>query len=294
MVPFSQKQTVKKMVEAYQSGLQDEEVADLWDDRTEAVVSSLYTGLVNCAEDELYLQEFMPFGSAYRTAGEQGVHRRNSKVPIEKVMQEHIHLRDVFWEYRRSRSEKEHDFAVEKRVCQCFNNLLQATVQAYQTREPTMDLMDPLRDELTGVFNSLYFMTRLEEEVKRSERYMRDVTVVLLHVNPPFESGSESERELMRAIARVLRRNSRASDILARVEQEKFAILMPETRAEDAGYAAERFRRQVVEYLSEIGDDFADVNIEIGLASYPEHGDEGVILMQEAVESIMREGLQGA
>ena len=281
------------MVQAFHKGLGEDNSGELWDERTEHVVETLYVGLNNCVEDELYMQEFLPFGSVYKTAGEQGVYRRNRKVPIEKVMQEHILLRDVFWEFRRARSEKEHDFVTEKRVCQCFNNLLQATVQAYQTREPTMDVLDPLRDELTGVFNSLYFMTRLEEEVKRSERYLRDVTVVLFHVDSAFEPDSEEDSELMRAVARVLRRNSRASDILARVDYEKFSILMPETRTQDADRASERLKVQVLEYLSGMGEHYADVNIEIGIASYPEHGDEGEVLMQEATESILREGLEG-
>jgi len=281
------------MVQAYQKGLDEEDGDELWDDRTEKVVESLYGGLVNCTEDELYLQEFLPFGSIYRIAGEHGVYRRNSKVPIEKVMQEHILLRDVFWEARRARPEREHDFVTEKRVCQCFNNLLQATVQAYQTREPTMDVLDPLRDDLTGVFNSLYFMTRLDEEVKRSERYLRDVTVVLFHVDSVFEPASDEDKELMRAVARVLRRNSRASDILARVQPTKFSVLMPETRTADASRASERLKTQVLEYLAGMGDHYVDVNIEIGLASYPRDGDEGSILMQEATESILREGLEG-
>ncbi|MHB8894888.1 MAG: GGDEF domain-containing protein [Candidatus Geothermincolia bacterium] len=293
MGAFSQKRTVKKMVQAYRKGLDEENESALWDDHTEKVVETLYGGMQNCVEDELYLQEFLPFGSIYRVAGEHGVYRRNRKVPIEKVMQEHILLRDVFWEARRGRSEREHDFATEKRVCQCFNNLLQATVQAYQTREPTMDVLDPLRDDLTGVFNSLYFMTRLEEEVKRSERYLRDVTVVLIHVDSVFEPESEEDNELMRAAARVLRRNSRASDILARVDYGKFSVLMPETRKTDATLASERLKIQVLEYLTTMGDHYADVNIEIGIASYPEHGDEGAVLMQEATESIIREGLEG-
>ena len=293
MGAFSNKRSVKKMVQAFHKGLGEENIAELWDDRTEQTVESLYTGLMNCVDDELYLQEFLPFGSTYRKAGEHGVYRRNRQVPIEKVMQEHILLRDVFWDFRRGRSEKEHDFAVEKRVCQCFNNLLQATVQAYQTREPTMDVLDPLRDELTGVFNSLYFMTRLEEEVKRSERYLRDVTVVLLHVDSPFEPESNEDDELMRAVARVLRRNSRASDILARVEYDKFSVLMPETRTQDADAASQRFKTQVLEYLVGMGDHYADVNIEIGIASYPEQGEEGAVLLQEATESILREGMEG-
>jgi diguanylate cyclase (GGDEF)-like protein len=294
MSSFSRKRDVKKMVQALRKSLSEEQARQIWDSDTERLAESLYVGLLSCVDDELYLQEFLPYGSMYRLAGVHGVRRRNRNVPIESVMQEHIALRDTFWEYRRARSEKVHDFAIEKRVCQCFNGVLQATVQAYQTREPTMDILDPLRDQLTGVFNALYFQTRMEEEVKRSERYLRDVTVVLLHVDSVFDPGSEEEAELMRAVARVLRRNSRASDILARLEADKFAVLMPETRSEHAGVAAERLKAQVGEYLAGMGERFTEVSIEIGFASYPEQGEDGAVLLQEAAESIIREDSRGA
>ncbi len=289
MVPFLEKQNLNKMVQAYMRGLAEEGLEMLADGETELAVEGIYEGLLACVEDELYLQEFLPFGATYRVAGELAVRRRRESVPIEKVMQEHILMRDVFWDFRRARAGREHDFPTEKRVCQCLNNLLEATVRAYQTREPTVDILDPLRDNVTGVFNSLYFMTRLEEEVKRSERYLRDVTVVLLHINSQFEPESAGESELMRAVARVLRRNSRASDILARIENGKFAILVPETRAQDAVFAAERLRMQVMEYLSGLGDLYAEVDIEIGTGSYPEQGDDGEVVFQEAIESLMRE-----
>jgi len=221
------------------------------------------------------------------------VRLRKRNVPIEKVMEEHILLRDVFWELRRSRIEKVHDFTVERRICQCFNSILQATVQAYRTRETTMDVLDPLRDQATGVFNSMYFMTRVEEEIKRSERYMRDVSVALFEIRSDFMEDSPEQTELIRAVARVLRRNSRGSDILARVEREKFGMLLPETRASDAVLAAERLKSQVTEYLAGIGGKYKDVSVGMGLASYPEHGEDRDVLMQEATESIMREVAEG-
>ncbi|MBU4173921.1 MAG: GGDEF domain-containing protein [Actinobacteria bacterium] len=287
------KGSVKKLVQAFSDGLAEEEDAERWDSDTERVVETIYGGLLSCVDDELYVQEFLPFGSIYKLAGERAVRLRKRNVPIEKVMEEHILLRDVFWELRRSRIEKVHDFTVERRICQCFNSILQATVQAYRTRETTMDVLDPLRDQATGVFNSMYFMTRVEEEIKRSERYMRDVSVALFEIRSDFMEDSPEQTELIRAVARVLRRNSRGSDILARVEREKFGMLLPETRASDAVLAAERLKSQVTEYLAGIGGKYKDVSVGMGLASYPEHGEDRDVLMQEATESIMREVAEG-
>ncbi len=293
MSTFSQKRNLKKMVQAYGQGMADEGLDYLWDEDSERVVETMYQGLLACVEDDLYLQEFMPFGSIYKVAGEYGVRRRGQNAPIEKVMQEHILLRDVFWEYRRARTEKVHDFVIEKRVCQCFNSLLQATVRAYQTLEPMAETLDPMRDNLTGAFNSMYFMTRLEEEIKRSERYLRDVTLVLFQVDSTFDEGTMADSELMRAVVRVLRRNSRASDVLARIESNKFAMLVPETRAADATSAAQRLKAQVLEYLEVMGDPYTGVNIEIGAASYPANGEEPDALIQEATQNLLREETKG-
>ena len=288
MAALSRKRTANEMVKEFRKGMTEEDIADLWDDETEKSVQGIYKGLLTCVDDELYLQEFLPFGSLYRLAGEHGVRRSTANVPIDKVMQEHILLRDVFWEFKRAQPGRDHDFAVEKRVCQCFNSIMQATVQAYQTKEPTMDALRPLRDEVTGIFGDSYFLTRLEEEVKRAERYLRDLTVILFHINCEFDEGSAEENELMRAVARVLRRNSRASDIIGRVDRAEFGMLLPETSYAVGEKAGARLKELLLEYLSGMGTAFTGVSIDLGFAGCPQQGDEAEVLMQEAAESIGR------
>ena len=288
MAAFSHKRTVSEIVQSFHKGMTEEDIGDLWDDETGRVVQGIYKGLLTCVEDELYLQEFLPFGSLYRLAGQHGVVRRASNIPIDKVMQEHILLRDVFWEYKRAQPSREHDFVVEKRICQCFNSLMQATVQAYQTKEPTMDALRPLRDEVTGIFGDSYFLTRLEEELKRAERYLRNLSVVIFRMKHDFAEGSHEDNEMMRAVARVLRRSSRASDILGRTSQAEFAMMLPETPYAEAEKAGERLKNLLLEYLVGMGSDYAGVGIAPGLAAYPEHGDEAEVLMEEAARSILR------
>jgi diguanylate cyclase (GGDEF)-like protein len=294
LAAFSRKRTVSEIVQSFRKGMAEEDIADLWDDETDRVVQGIYKGLLTCVEDELYLQEFLPFGSLYKLAGQHGVLRRTSNIPIEKVMQEHILLRDVFWEYKRAQPSREHDFVVEKRICQCFNSLMQATVQAYQTKEPTMDALRPLRDEVTGIFGNDYFMTRLEEELKRAERYLRKLTVVIFRMKYDFAGGSHEENEMMRAVARVLRRNSRASDILGRISKAEFAMMLPETPYAEGEKAGERLKNLLLEYLVGMGSDYAGVGISLGIAAYPEHGDEAEVLMEETAQSILRTEAAGS
>jgi diguanylate cyclase (GGDEF)-like protein len=281
-------------VEAFRERLGQEGLGALWDDRTSDDVKSIYTALLACAGDELYLQEFLPYGIVYRTAGELGARRRSAGATADQVMQEHLLLRDVFWEFRGARGERVHDFAVEKRLLQCFNSLLQATVQSYRAREPVSDVLGPLRDRQTGVFNSQYFTARLEEEVRRSERYIHDATVAMFEVDSSFDRGSRGQAELMRAVARVLRRNSRASDVLARLDDSRFAMLLPETGYEVAEHITGRLRTRLKEYLSGLGEEYGRAGIGSGLATYPQDAGEVTRLIEQAAGSMRREATGSA
>lgn len=287
MSSFIRKRNMRRMLEEFRRGAAGEGLGE----QCEAFapdVEALCEGLLVCLEDELYAQEFMEYGSMYRRAVEMAVRQRESGVPIEKAVRLHITMRDSFSRIAKSRAEKKHDLQDEKRVVRCFNDLLQATLRAYEERRDD-EKADPLRDPATGVFSRAYFMARLEEEVRRSERYLHDVTVMLVDVRSTEPMEPEGGAELMRAVARVLRRNSRASDVLARVEHGRFAMLVPETGSKDTAVAAGRMKEQVSAYLAEMGEPYDGVGVETGIASYPEHAREGEALFNEAMENLREE-----
>ena len=282
------KDPVERYSKAFRSRLDEltgiDDPKSFWDDNIANVVRTLYQGLISCVADGLYIQEFLPVGQMYRQAAEIGVLRRRQGVPMEAVMQEHIIFRDVFWEFHR-KERKRHDFQVEKRLCQCFNSMLQSTLHAYETQDIILDVMGPIRDPITGLFNSHYFIIRVEEEVRRAERYVRDFTIGVLQIQ-----GLEKEElreEALRGSARALRHDLRASDLVSRLGDEKFAVLLPETTKDGGKITFDRLASVITEYLNSSVQGLGTAKIMVGLASYPIDGDDAVALIEAASEGLV-------
>lgn len=100
-------------------------------------------------------------------------------------------------------------------------------------------------DALTGLLNHRAFQERVESEVGRAQRYGRPLAVVLLDLDH-FKSINDSyghhagDAALMQA-GRLLELGARSGDVLARIGGDEFAMLLPETTAEEALPIAERW-----------------------------------------------------
>lgn len=106
-----------------------------------------------------------------------------------------------------------------------------------------------LTDALTGVNNRRAFEERLQEEVKRAERYKTNCSLLMIDVdrfkeyNDTF--GHIAGDEALRAVADLLKSNVRAHDYLARYGGEEFVIILPNTDLAGARIMGERFRRTI-------------------------------------------------
>ena len=100
-------------------------------------------------------------------------------------------------------------------------------------------------DPLTGLLNHRAFQERVESEVARGQRYGRPLALVLLDLDY-FKSINDAyghqagDAALMQA-AGLLEDGARAGDVLGRIGGDEFALLLPETTAEDAFPIAERW-----------------------------------------------------
>lgn len=104
-------------------------------------------------------------------------------------------------------------------------------------------------DGLTGLKNHRAFQERLSEEMRRSVRYGTSLSVVLLDVdhfkqyNDSF--GHPAGDEVLKAVARVLRRGARDTDLAARYGGEEFILILPQTDSTGAATIAERIRQGI-------------------------------------------------
>jgi diguanylate cyclase (GGDEF)-like protein len=143
------------------------------------------------------------------------------------------------------------------------------------------------RDPLTGFYNHRFLHERMGEEVVRSQRGRRPLSVLMLDlddfklVNDTF--GHLFGDRVLTWAAEVIRSTLRLSDIAARYGGDEFALILPETDADEARRAAERileaFREQPF-----VGEQRGPVPIaaSIGVATFPTDGRTGTELIAAA------------
>ena len=106
-----------------------------------------------------------------------------------------------------------------------------------------------LRDPLTGLANRRAFDSFLTESLAVSRRYGRALSLLMVDIDR-FKSyndayGHPQGDELLKALALSLGSAVRASDLVARMGGEEFAIALPETDLAGALVIAERVRAEV-------------------------------------------------
>jgi diguanylate cyclase (GGDEF)-like protein len=104
-------------------------------------------------------------------------------------------------------------------------------------------------DGLTGLFNHVYILSRLDEEIDSARRYSHPLCVLMLDIDH-FKSindtyGHVAGDEVLTSLSGVMRDSLRSVDILGRYGGEEFLAIMPHTVLTDAVISAERLREAV-------------------------------------------------
>src|SRR5262249_38761662 len=105
------------------------------------------------------------------------------------------------------------------------------------------------QDGLTGIYNRRYFEQRILDELERHKRYSGSLALVLLDIDHfkklNDEFGHLLGDEVLRQVSNMFRQHLRKVDVVCRYGGEEFAILVPETAADNAFAVAEKLRRMV-------------------------------------------------
>ncbi|NRR32033.1 diguanylate cyclase [Oxalobacteraceae bacterium] len=101
-----------------------------------------------------------------------------------------------------------------------------------------------MTDELTGIPNRRNFLQRLDAELVRAQRYRHPVCLAMLdldhfkRVNDTY--GHPAGDEVLRHFTRFLVQHLRNVDIVGRLGGEEFAVILPETKLDDALFVLRR------------------------------------------------------
>jgi diguanylate cyclase (GGDEF)-like protein/PAS domain S-box-containing protein len=131
-----------------------------------------------------------------------------------------------------------------------------------------------LIDPLTELFNNRYIVDRLASEFERSKRSLDSLSLLLIDLDY-FKSindkyGHEFGDKVLMQVAKLLKTELRANDIVGRWGGEEFMIILPEVGRENAILVSKKLLQ--VFKLKGFGDETNIVNLKcsIGIVSYPE------------------------
>jgi len=150
-------------------------------------------------------------------------------------------------------------------------------------------------DQLTGLLNRGRIMSRLREELSRSDRYAKTMSLVMLdldgfkNINDQF--GHSAGDRVLRIMSQVMMKAVRSIDIIGRYGGDEFIIILPETDTYFAAYTAERVRADIAK--TDISQEMSDrivnkITASIGIATFPQHGRSMEVLMEHADEALYR------
>jgi diguanylate cyclase (GGDEF)-like protein len=155
------------------------------------------------------------------------------------------------------------------------------------------------RDRFTGLLNRAVFSEQLEREVAVAHRQGGHFAVAMLDIDhfKRFNDthGHAGGDEALRLVAQTLREACRATDVVARYGGEEFALILPGVMSARATDLLERFRRVVaVQPIHLPGSTKpATVTVSIGVAIYPDDGEDPTTVLQCADQRLYTAKQQG-
>ncbi len=167
-----------------------------------------------------------------------------------------------------------------------------------QKNEIKMLKQQVVRDGMTHLINHQHFLELLSKEVSRAERYKHPLSLIMADIdlfkaiNDDF--GHLAGDRVIKAVAGCLQQEIRESDHVARYGGEEFAIILPDTRTQDAYIVSERIRENIESLRIKHEDNLIHFTMSFGIASF--HAEKGTAsdeLLKRADSALYQAKKQG-
>lgn len=149
-----------------------------------------------------------------------------------------------------------------------------------------------LVDQLTGLYNRRFMLSKLEQWMKRASGDAQKLSIIAFdidhfkRVNDNY--GHEAGDIVLKDFAERIRMNIRPKDIACRLGGEEFLVILPETSGDMACVSAERIRRAIAGEAFGIkrADLQLDVTVSAGVATYAGGDDTVADVLHRADEAL--------
>jgi len=163
--------------------------------------------------------------------------------------------------------------------------MIAAVVSRKVNRQAQEMKYQAFHDELTGLPNRMLFLDRLAHAITLSQREGAPFVIMLLDLDRFKEVndtlGHDVGDRLLQEVSCRLRDAVRDSDTVARLGGDEFVILMEQIDMTHVPEVAQKIVK-ILDRPFVLAGQLVDVSASIGIANFPEHGSDSVILLQKA------------
>jgi diguanylate cyclase (GGDEF)-like protein len=127
-------------------------------------------------------------------------------------------------------------------------------------------------DKVLRIHNKYYFLSKLDEEMIRSQHFGNGLSLILLevddfkHINETY--GHQAGDAALIQLAEICKNCIKETDILCRYGVEKFAIIMPEASQQQACELSKSIQTRFADAPINYADTAIDIIVSIGVTSY--------------------------
>lgn len=150
-----------------------------------------------------------------------------------------------------------------------------------------------LRDQLTGLYNRFYLLEEADHKIAFAKRHKHEISLLMLDIDffklINDKHGHPTGDAVLKAVAKLLMKETRMEDIVARFGGEEFVIVLDHADIEGAKYKAEKIRREIEKLIPEK----ILVTVSIGLAQYRSGKETFEQLLKRADNSLYQAKEQG-
>jgi diguanylate cyclase (GGDEF)-like protein len=147
-----------------------------------------------------------------------------------------------------------------------------------------------ITDGLTSLNNHRYFQDVLLKEIQRSNREPAVFSLLMIDIDhfKRFNDtyGHQAGDEVLKGVARLLKDEAREVDLVARYGGEEFVMLLLSCELKAAQRIADRIRKACAKRQFVFDDQKVSVTLSIGIANFPQHGDNPAELISSADKAL--------
>lgn len=153
---------------------------------------------------------------------------------------------------------------------------------------------DAITDSVTELYNKEYFFERAIEAAQKASEYNIPLSISIFDIdyfkNYNDVNGHVEGDYLLKEISKLIKDNSRGTDLVSRYGPDEFIVLLPNTEKNGSFIYAEKIRSIIKNHPFNHREKQPDeyVSISGGIATFPIDGDTMVIVVRCAGEALYR------